>query len=91
MSERISRRQLIQGALYGAAAMAIKGQTQPSQWQPGAVRHLLPAVNHDRLLLKASFNRPLAEPPTLRAGLRTVTGVRLDFAGRVLFVRSGRA
>ena len=81
MSERISRRQLIQGALYGAAAMAIKGQTQPSQWQPGTVRHLLPAVNHDRLLLKASFNRPLVAPPTLRAGLRTATGVRLDSLG----------
>ncbi|MYF70440.1 MAG: hypothetical protein F4181_10975 [Proteobacteria bacterium] len=74
----ISRRQLIEGSLCGAAAIALKGYAQPSRWQPGTVRHLLPAVSHDRLLLKASFGRPLAAPPTLRAGPRAATGVRLD-------------
>ena len=81
MSTRISRRRLIEGSLYGAAAVAVRGYAQQSEWQPGIVRHLLPAVSHDRLLLKASFNRSLAAPPTLRAGLRTASGARLDSSG----------
>jgi hypothetical protein len=50
-------------------------------WNAGSVRHLLPAVSHDRLLLKASFHRALSAPPTLRAGSRSASGVRADSAG----------
>ena len=78
---RISRRRLIKGSLYGAAAVAIKGYAQQSPWQPGLVRHLLPAVTHNRLLLKASVDRPLAAPPALRAGPRAATGLPLDSSG----------
>ena len=81
MATRISRRQLLAGSLCGAAAFAIAGRAQQARWQPGIVRHLLPGVNHNRLLLKASFTRPLTAPPTLRTGSRAATGVRLDSAG----------
>ncbi len=77
----ISRRQLIEGSLYGAAAVALRGHAQQSPWQPGSVRHLLPAATHDRLLLKASFDRALAAPPTLRAGPRAAAGLQLDSSG----------
>jgi hypothetical protein len=39
-----------------------------SNWDAGAVRHLLPTVSDSRFLIKASFNAPLAEAPTLQVG-----------------------
>jgi hypothetical protein len=84
----LSRRSFLSSALGGAATLAITGpqlslaaeQSKPS-WSRGSVRHLLPTVNHERLLLKASFDRPLSSPPVLRAGRRTSAGVRMDTAG----------
>ncbi len=38
-------------------------------------------MNHERLLLKASFVHPLPKPPVLRAERKSATGVRLDSAG----------
>src|SRR5688572_8973866 len=81
MSEPISRRQLLAATLTGAAAFTIAGRAQQKNWNAGTVRHLLPGVSHDRLLLKASFVRPMTAPPTLRAGTRKATGVRLDTNG----------
>ena len=77
----LSRRQLLTATITGAAAFAIAGRAQEKNWHAGTVRHLLPGVSHDRLLLKASFVRPMTAPPTLRAGTRKATGVRLDTAG----------
>jgi len=70
---RPSRRDFLGAALAPLAA--------PQTWDSGVVRHLLPAAAHDRLLLKASFHRPLASPPRLRAGQRSVEGTRADTAG----------
>lgn len=81
MSTPLSRRELLAATLSGAAAFAITGRAQEKPWQAGSVKHLLPGVSHDRLLLKASFVRPMTAPPTLRAGTRKATGVRLDTAG----------
>ncbi|MGH9719636.1 MAG: alkaline phosphatase D family protein, partial [Bryobacteraceae bacterium] len=52
-----------------------------AEWQAGAVKHLLPAVSYDRILLKAGFERPLAAAPSLRIGSRSARGVRSDTAG----------
>src|SRR5574341_396071 len=87
-SSPLSRRRFLSSALGGAATLAVAGphlamaagSNKPS-WSRGSVRHLLPTINHQRLLLKASFDRPLSVPPVLRAGGRTATGVRLDTAG----------
>lgn len=35
-------------------------------WDSGSVRHLLPAVNESRILIKASFTRALTAAPRLR-------------------------
>jgi hypothetical protein len=48
----------------------------------GSVEHLLSTVTHERLLLKASFARPLGEAPRLRVAGGTVAGRRGDSAGR---------
>ena len=81
MPTPLSRRQLLTATLSGAAAFAIAGRAQEKNWQSGAVRHLLPGVSHDRLLLKASFIRPMTAPPILRAGTQKAQGVRLDASG----------
>ncbi len=81
MTTPLSRRQLLTATLSGAAAFAITGRAQEKTWNAGTVRHLLPGVSHDRMLLKASFVRPMTAAPILRAGTRKAMGVRLDSAG----------
>ncbi len=51
-------------------------------WQAGEVAHLLPTASESRILLKASFRRPLSQAPALRIGKRRrVAGERTDTAG----------
>jgi hypothetical protein len=72
---------MLAATITGAAALALPLRAQEKKWSAGAVRHLLPAVNHNRLLLKAGFARPLTQDPVLRTGSRKTAGVRLDTAG----------
>ena len=53
----------------------------PIGWDAGRVRHVLPTVSDTRLLLKASFNRPLPTSPTLRVGAREIPGRMIDTEG----------
>ena len=50
-------------------------------WDAGRVRHLLPAANDSRFLIKASFDRPLSAPPVLRVGGAAATARMTDTAG----------
>jgi hypothetical protein len=50
-------------------------------WDAGAVRHLLPTVSDSRMLIKASFNAPLTEAPTLRVDDIAVRGRMSDTRG----------
>jgi hypothetical protein len=77
----LTRRQWLAATLSGAAALRMGAHAQTPKWNSGSVRHLLPGVSHDRLLLKASFVRPLQAPPSLRIASRRATGVRLDTDG----------
>jgi phosphodiesterase/alkaline phosphatase D-like protein len=47
----------------------------------GSIRHLLPTASHHRIRLKASFYEPQTQPPRLRAGALTATGIATDSAG----------
>ncbi|MCY4078030.1 MAG: hypothetical protein OXH04_21670, partial [Acidobacteria bacterium] len=49
-------------------------------WDAGSVRHLLPAANDSRFLVKVSFDRPLAGP-VLRVGGAAATARMTDTAG----------
>lgn len=51
-------------------------------WNSGLVAHLLPTVSHNRILIKASFTRPLSEPPYLRVAESSFPGLRTDTEGR---------
>jgi hypothetical protein len=50
-------------------------------WDPGRVRHLLPAASDSRILLKASFLEPLTVPPRLLVGNTPVPGTMSDSTG----------
>ena len=68
----------------GATLMVPPSATgAPSQddWGQGVVDHLLATASHERILLKASFRRPLSSPPTLRIGSRLREGRRTDTTG----------
>jgi hypothetical protein len=45
-------------------------------WDQGRLVHLLPTVSHDRFLIKASFDAPLAVAPELSVGANRVLGQR---------------
>ncbi len=63
-------------------AMAEQGAPPAAQgWDTGRVRHLLPTVSDSRILLKASFDRPLSSAPTLRVGTSDIAGRMNDTAG----------
>src|SRR5439155_21316555 len=62
-------------------AQAANATAPASTWYAGAVRHLLPTVSDTRVLLKMSFNAPLAEAPTLRVNGTSVRGRMGDTRG----------
>ena len=68
---------------FGAAAEALAQAGAPTSatWDAGSLRHLLPTVSDRAMLIKASFNAPLAEAPTLRAGDLAVRGRMSDTRG----------
>jgi hypothetical protein len=53
-----------------------------ANWHAGQLAHLIPAASHNRLLIKASFQAPLARAPWLMVNGKRVAGERTDAAGR---------
>ena len=50
-------------------------------WDSGSLRHLLPTVSDSRILIKTSFDAPLADAPTLHVGGTSVRGRMGDTRG----------
>jgi len=65
-----------------SATAGVGAALAADRWDAGLVEHLLPTVNHRRLLLKASFTQALKRAPGLRVGNRVHPGIRADFDGR---------
>ena len=91
-SGRVDRRRFLAGAagamgpaIFGRLPlplMASQGAPPPAEeWDCGRVRHLLPTVSDSRVLIKVSFDGPLAAPPTLRIGSSGIAGRMNDTAG----------
>ena len=59
----------------------IKPHPKDPNWEAGTIAHLLPTVNHERILLKASFEEPLAQAPRLKIGEVYFTGRQTDTKG----------
>jgi hypothetical protein len=56
------------------------GAVQPT-WDDGELAHVLPTSSHDRILVKASFKKPLEAAPVLQIGDQRVIGERTDTRG----------
>ena len=59
-------------------------------WNQGEVFHILPAVNHERFLIKTSFTKNLADAPVLKVGQAAMAkGVKTDSEGRFWMFDAG--
>src|SRR6185312_10821154 len=85
----MDRRVFLRGGL-GAAILAARSADSFAQtgkpaeqhsWDAGQVRHLLPTVSDTRILIKASFTKPLTGTPSLRIGASTFRGSMNDTEG----------
>ncbi len=85
----MDRRDFLRGGL-GAAILAARSADsfaqsgnppQQRSWDAGQVRHLLPAASDTRILIKASFTKPLTAAPSLRIGASTFRGTMTDTEG----------
>jgi len=81
-----TRRHFLMGAASLATMIASResagiAQDKSSSWNGGDVAHLLPTVNHQRFLIKASFRIPHQSPPMLLVDRRKVQGRAGDTRG----------
>ncbi|HEY3495008.1 MAG TPA: hypothetical protein VGK73_09995 [Polyangiaceae bacterium] len=67
-------------ALTGTEEAAAQGAPPP--WNAGQLAHLIPAANHERFLIKASFKAPLSAVPRLTVDGKPIDGIRTDARGR---------
>jgi hypothetical protein len=65
----------------GRMSEALAQPATAAGWDSGELDHLLPTSSHDRILIKASFRRPLPAAPALQIGDQRVTGQRADTRG----------
>ncbi len=80
------RRDFLAGTAPAAAGLAATGASghrgaAAAAWNAGPVAHLLPAVSHERVLVKLSLREPAAGPLFLHLDNRRVPGRRADTAG----------
>ena len=85
------RREFLQGATLWAAGAAWgppRPAVQRTGWNAGDLHHLLPTVNHNRILIKFSVRTPRSAPPRLRiAGAALTAPPRLRVAGAAFAAR----
>jgi hypothetical protein len=83
------RRRFLQlsGTIAGASLLgwqfpALAWGAAEDAWNRGDVRHIIPTANHERFLIKTSFQTPRADPPVLLVNDRKIPGSKTDLAGR---------
>jgi len=86
----IDRRSFLRGSAAASLSLTVPADLlaqgvspapPASRWDAGALRHLLPTVSDSRMLIKASFDAPPTEAPTLRVGNTSVRGRMGDTQG----------
>jgi len=65
----------------GRMSEALAQPAAAAGWDSGELDHMLPTSSHDRVLIKASFKRPLPAAPALQIGDQRVGGQRTDTRG----------
>ena len=84
----MKRKDFIKSSIYLGASIpllgCIKNKNQEGQhvisWNQGDVVHILPTVNHNRILVSTSFKRSV-NVPHLKVGNRVVRGQKRDSSG----------
>ena len=64
-----------------AEAAPAEGIPKSQTWDEGDLAHVLPTSSHDRILIKASFRKPLEAAPVLQIGDQRISGLRSDTRG----------
>lgn len=77
----ISRRTLLASGAAAVAAASSPGSASTTEWNAGDVVHLLPAANHDTILIKAAF-RTARRSVRLRVNGASHAGQQSDTQGR---------
>ena len=77
----ISRRTLIASGAAAVAAASSPSSSSTTEWSPGDLLHLLPAANHDTILIKAAF-RTARRSVRLRVNGTNHAGQQSDTQGR---------
>ena len=82
-----TRRRFLQGSGTAAALTGLgrahsePAAANPDGWRKGDLQHLIPAANHDRIVIKCSFNNPRT-PPVLRVGESRYLALTTDSESR---------
>ena len=83
----VNRRDFLRGFSVAALGFGVSDEAYSqatavdTRWDAGGLRHILPTVSDTRMLIKASFNAPLADTPVLRVGSQNVRGRMGDTRG----------
>jgi len=84
----MNRKEFIKNSLYLGAGLSFIGclndktetGEQESNWNDGDVAHILPTVNHNRMLVTTSFKR-VVQAPILKIGNQSIKGQMRDSKG----------
>ena len=78
----MNRRKFIRdSSLLSTSMMLPLVSKAADNWSAGSIRHLIPVVSHNSLLLKVSFEEP-QQNPALRVGQNIHSGEQIDSLGR---------
>tara|TARA_Y100000385_G_C13105220_1_gene647118 strand:- start:668 stop:2269 length:1602 start_codon:yes stop_codon:yes gene_type:complete len=69
----------------GAMISSLPFKNKSSAWNKGIVSHMIPQVNHNRILLSISTNRPLEKAPSIKVGKKKIIGSKRDGLGQHWF------
>src|SRR5262249_60170995 len=75
---------IISSGIAGPASAAVTSNARENNWDQGRVQNLLPKVNHERVLIKASFYQSLLTAPEMHVGANRVRGQRKAASGDFL-------
>ena len=78
----IKRRKLIANTALISAGVSIYPGQLWGKTRTQTIRHLLPAVNHNRMIIKVSFTLPQLTTPRIRIARKTVNASPSDTLGR---------
>jgi hypothetical protein len=85
----LNRKEFIKSSIVFTAGLPILGCVSQhknysigstTSWNSGAVAHILPTANHNRILFKVSFKR-IVQDPVIDIGHRQISGIKTDGVG----------